>query len=85
MTDAAAAAATYFDAWKARDFARLRSVLADDVAGLGVGQGEAAVDFQRGAGGVTVVGLDESIVDALGLSQVNRNRVRVARRPRRSR
>jgi ketosteroid isomerase-like protein len=31
MTDAAAAAATYFEAWKARDFARLRSVLADDV------------------------------------------------------
>ena len=28
MTDAAAAAATYFDAWKARDFTRLRSVLA---------------------------------------------------------
>src|ERR1700722_1558236 len=26
MTDAAAAAATYFEAWKARDFARLRSV-----------------------------------------------------------
>ena len=31
MTDAAAVAATYFDAWKARDFGRLRSVLADDV------------------------------------------------------
>jgi len=31
MTDAAAAAATYFDAWRARDFTRLRSVLADDV------------------------------------------------------
>jgi ketosteroid isomerase-like protein len=31
MMDAAAVAATYFDAWKARDFARLRSVLADDV------------------------------------------------------
>ena len=31
MTDAAATAATYFDAWHARDFARLRSVLADDV------------------------------------------------------
>jgi ketosteroid isomerase-like protein len=31
MTDAAATAATYFDAWQARDFARLRSVLADDV------------------------------------------------------
>jgi hypothetical protein len=31
MTDAATTAATYFDAWRARDFARLRSVLADDV------------------------------------------------------
>jgi hypothetical protein len=31
MTDAAAVAATYFDAWKARDLGRLRSVLADDV------------------------------------------------------
>ena len=31
MTDARTTAATYFDAWKARDFARLRSVLADDV------------------------------------------------------
>ena len=31
MTDATAVAATYFDAWQARDFARLRSVLADDV------------------------------------------------------
>jgi hypothetical protein len=42
--------------------------LADDavVAGLGVGQGEAAVDLQRGAGGVAGVGLDEGIVDALG-------------------
>jgi SnoaL-like domain len=28
---AARAAATYFEAWQARDFARLRSVLADDV------------------------------------------------------
>ncbi|MGH3418771.1 MAG: hypothetical protein ACRDOD_04125 [Streptosporangiaceae bacterium] len=32
MTDAAAVAATYFDAWKARDFGRLRSVLATSVA-----------------------------------------------------
>ena len=31
MTDARITAATYFDAWKARDFTRLRSVLADDV------------------------------------------------------
>jgi ketosteroid isomerase-like protein len=31
MTDARTTAATYFDAWQARDFRRLRSVLADDV------------------------------------------------------
>ena len=31
MTDAREIAATYFEAWRARDFARLRSVLADDV------------------------------------------------------
>ncbi len=31
MTDAASVAATYFDAWRERDFGRLRSVLADDV------------------------------------------------------
>src|SRR5215467_14625223 len=31
MPDAAEVAATYFEAWKARDFGRLRSVLADDV------------------------------------------------------
>jgi SnoaL-like protein len=32
MTDAAAdVAASYFDAWKRRDFARLRAILADDV------------------------------------------------------
>src|SRR5215468_9156035 len=32
MTDASAdVAATYFDAWKRRDFARLRAILADDV------------------------------------------------------
>ncbi|HEX6521620.1 MAG TPA: nuclear transport factor 2 family protein [Streptosporangiaceae bacterium] len=35
MTDAATAAATYFDAWADRDFARLRSVLADDVDFIG--------------------------------------------------
>ena len=31
MTDARTTAAIYFDAWQARDFSRLRSVLADDV------------------------------------------------------
>jgi ketosteroid isomerase-like protein len=56
MTDAAAAAATYFDAWRARDFARLRSVLADDV------------DF---AGPLaTVTGGDECLRGLQGMAQI---------------
>ena len=56
MTDAAAAAATYFDAWRARDFARLRSVLADDV------------DF---AGPLaTVTGADECLRGLQGMAQI---------------
>jgi hypothetical protein len=35
MTDTATAAATYFDAWQARDFTRLRSVL--DARGIAAG------------------------------------------------
>jgi hypothetical protein len=38
------------------------------VALLGVGQGEAGVDLQGLAGGVATVGLDERVVDALGLT-----------------
>jgi hypothetical protein len=43
--------------------------VADDVvvALLGVGQGETGVDVQGLAGGVAAVGLDERVVDALGL------------------
>ena len=43
--------------------------LVDDavVGVLGVGEGESAVDLQGGAGGVARVGLDEGVVDALGL------------------
>jgi hypothetical protein len=33
--DAAALAATYFDAWRSKDFATLRSILADDVTFVG--------------------------------------------------
>lgn len=35
MSDAATVAGTYFEAWRDRDFTRLRSVLADDVAFVG--------------------------------------------------
>jgi hypothetical protein len=35
MADTATVAATYFDAWKAKDFTTLRSILADDVDFVG--------------------------------------------------
>jgi hypothetical protein len=53
---ATAAAATYFEAWKARDFARLRSVLADDV------------DFAGPLGKVR--GGDECLRGLQGMSQI---------------
>ena len=51
-----AAAATYFDAWLAKDFARLRSVLADDV------------DFAGPLGQVT--GGDECLRGLEGLARI---------------
>ena len=54
--DAAAAAATYFDAWLAGDFDRLRTVLADDV------------DFQGPMGHVT--GIDDCLRGLQGLAQI---------------
>lgn len=54
MTDGAAGevsevAATYFEAWKARDFARLRSTLADDVTFQGpLGQADNAEECIAG-------------------------------------
>jgi len=56
MTAAAAAAATYFDAWQARDFTRLRSVLADDV------------DFAGPLGEVT--GADGCLRGVQGMAQI---------------
>ncbi len=50
---AAQAAATYFDAWLAGDFARLRSVLADDVDFAGpLGQVRGGDDCLRGLQGL---------------------------------
>jgi ketosteroid isomerase-like protein len=54
--DAAQAAATYFDAWLAGDFDRLRSVLADDV------------DFTGPMGHVT--GGDDCLRGLRGLAQI---------------
>lgn len=57
MTDddgAAQAAATYFDAWLAKDFARLRSVLADDVDFAGpFGQVKGGDECLRGLQGLS--------------------------------
>ena len=53
---AAEAAATYFDAWQARDFARLRSVLADD--------GDFAGPFGQVTGG------DECLSGLEGMSRI---------------
>ena len=53
---AAKAAATYFDAWQAGDFDRLRSVLADDVHFAGpLGQVKGADDCLRGLQGLAQV------------------------------
>ena len=50
---AATAAATYFDAWLAKDFARLRSVLADHVDFTGpMGQAHGADECLRGLEGM---------------------------------
>jgi hypothetical protein len=54
--DAARAAATYFDAWLAKDFARLRSVLADDVDFAGpLGQVKGADGCLRGLQGLSTI------------------------------
>ena len=59
MTDdhsAAAAAATYFDAWLAGDFDRLRSVLADDADFAGpMGQAHGADECLRGLKGLAKI------------------------------
>jgi hypothetical protein len=56
MSDASAAAATYFEAWQARDFARLRTVLAGDV------------DFAGPLGQVT--GADGCLQGLQGMSRI---------------
>jgi ketosteroid isomerase-like protein len=54
MIDATVAATTYFEAWQARDFARLRSVLADDVDFAGpLGQVKGGDECQAGIEGMS--------------------------------
>ena len=53
------AAATYFDAWQARDFARLRSVLADDVDFVGpFGHVQGGDECLRGLQGLSKIMTD---------------------------
>ena len=59
MTDddnATTAAATYFDAWRARDFDRLRTVLADDVSFVGpMGKAKGPDECLRGLKGLATI------------------------------
>jgi ketosteroid isomerase-like protein len=51
--DAKTVAATYFDAWRAKDFDKLRSVLADDVTFSGpMGTADGADDCLKGLQGM---------------------------------
>ena len=53
---AATAAATYFDAWQAGDFARVRSVLADDADFVGpMGHAHGADECLRGLQGMAKI------------------------------
>jgi ketosteroid isomerase-like protein len=57
--DAAALAATYFRAWKARDFGEFRSVLADDVTFTGpLGQAGNADECVQGIRGMSQIMTD---------------------------
>ena len=60
--DPAAVAATYFDAWQARDFDRLRSVLADDATFRGpLGSADDADSCLAGLRGMAQ-GMDDLVV-----------------------
>ena len=59
---AATAAAIYFDAWQARDFARLHTVLADDVDFVGpMGQAKGPDECLRGLKGMATIMTDIEI------------------------
>ncbi|HEV2253052.1 MAG TPA: nuclear transport factor 2 family protein [Streptosporangiaceae bacterium] len=70
---AAAAAATYFDAWRAGDFARLRTVLADDVTFAGpMGQAKGPDECLRGLQGMAriITGIEVREVFTAGSDDV---------------
>jgi hypothetical protein len=61
--DAAAVVSIYFDAWKARDFARFQSVLADDVSFVGpLGTADGAEECREGIEHLSVITTDIVIV-----------------------
>jgi ketosteroid isomerase-like protein len=57
--DAAKVVRSYFNAWKANDFATLRSVLADDVHFVGpLGRADNADDYRQGIEGLSQIKAD---------------------------
>lgn len=57
--DPASVLATYFDAWRSKDFDRLRTVLADDVTFRGpLGQADGAEECVRGIEGMSQITTD---------------------------
>ena len=70
---ATTAAATYFDAWQARDFDRLRTVLADDVTFTGpMGEAKGPDECLRGLRGLATImtGIDIRAVFTAGSADV---------------
>lgn len=58
-TDARSVATTYFDAWKARDFERLRSILADDATFRGpLGSADSGDECLQGLRGMSQIVTD---------------------------
>jgi hypothetical protein len=60
--DARQVVATYFDAWRANDFATLRTVLSDNVSFVGpLGRADNAEDYQHGIEGLSGIKTDIAI------------------------
>jgi ketosteroid isomerase-like protein len=80
---ATTAAAIYFDAWLAGDFARLRSVLADDVDFAGpLGQVTGGDECLRGLEGLTRVADPVPVANWMQVRDGKITRIRVAFDPR---
>jgi hypothetical protein len=65
--DAAALAATYYQSWKAKDFATLRSLLADDVTFRGpLGTADGADECAKGVEGMSQMVTDVDVRKIFG-------------------